>query len=293
MTNTSSGPLATGVGSDLTPPPHSNQTVVDHGAASEGTPPKSAAFFDLDRTVIAGSSIAQLGYAAWRSGLIELDDVWMELLSGVVFRWRGEVSTDANDALHRALGLISGRKRSELDQLADPLIKKLLSQVQVEAAQFLRIHQQAGRDCYLVSASAIEIVERMAAELGCSGAIATEVEVIDGTFTGRLAKPFLHGPEKAKAVAALAREENYDLSRSFAYGDSIGDLPMLDLVGSPVAVNPDSALTAAAKERGWPIVHCAKTRDPTIRRVGAGAAVAAAAAGGVALSRLYSARAKS
>lgn len=272
MTDTSSGP---------------NRSAPEHSASDEG---RSAAFFDLDRTVIAGSSIAHLGYAAWRNGLIELDDVWMELINGIVFRWRGEVSTDANHSLHQALSLISGRQRSELDQLADPLIQKLLSQVQVESAEFLKIHQQAGRDCYLVSASAIEIVERMASELGCVGAIATEAEVIDGTYTGRLAKPFVHGPEKAKAVAALAVEHNYDLSRSFAYGDSIGDLPMLDLVGAPVAVNPDSALAAKARDRGWPIVHCAKTRDPTVRRVGAGAALIAVVASGAAIGRLRSSR---
>lgn len=108
-----------------------------------------------------------------------------------------------------------------------------------------------GRDCYLVSASAIQIVQTLADELGFAGAIATEAEVVDGVYTGRLARPFLHGIGKADAIAAFAAEKGYDLSLSFAYSDSPNDLPMLELVGIPVG----SQVT--------PRTRCPRDRQPS------------------------------
>jgi HAD superfamily hydrolase (TIGR01490 family) len=142
--------------------------------------------------------------------------------------------------------------------LRGPLVKRMLDDARPETLRLLRLHARMERDCYLVSASSIEIVQAMADELGFAGAIATEAEVVDGVYTGRLSAPFRHGAEKARAIEQLAAEKGYDLSLSFAYSDSYNDLAMLELVGIPVAINPDRRLADVAYQRGWPVVQFAQ-----------------------------------
>lgn len=235
-----------------------------------------AAFFDLDRTIIEGSSIAQFGFAAWRSGLVDIRHVGVQLVRGLLFDVVGESEDVADQTLPRILETIKGKRRSELLELRGPLVTQMLEQARPETLRLLGLHVQMGRDCYVVSASAIEIVERLAEELGFTGAIATEAEVVDGVYTGKLAKPFRHGAEKAQAIADLAARNNYDLSLSFAYGDSHNDLPMLELVGIPIAINPDAKLAQVAYERGWPVVQFAKPHHQAVRRVRIAAVVGAA-----------------
>ena len=246
---------------------------------SNSTPsdePRPAVFFDLDRTIIPGSSMSQFGFAAWKAGLIDPRKVWSDLLRGLLFDWIGESESVADEMLPRILETLEGHRRSELLELRGPLVEQMLEQARPETLRLLGLHARMGRDCYIVSASAIEIVEKLADELGFTGAIATEAEVVDGTYTGRLAEPFRHGAEKARAIAELAAEMNYDLSLSFAYGDSHNDLPMLELVGIPIAINPDTKLAAVAYERGWPVVQFAQPHHQTIRRIRRGATLAAA-----------------
>lgn len=242
--------------------------------------PQPAAFFDLDRTIIEGSSISQFGYAAWRSGLIDVRHVGVELVRGMLFDWIGESEDVADQTLPRILKTIEGKKRSELLELRGPLVAEMLEQARPETLRLLDLHSQMGRDCYVVSASAIEIVEKLAEELGFTGAIATEAEVVNGVYTGKLAKPFRHGTQKAEAIANLAAEKNYDLGLSFAYGDSHNDLPMLELVGIPIAINPDAKLAQVAYERGWPVVQFAKPHHRAVRRLRTTAMLAAAFAAG-------------
>ena len=245
----------------------------DAQSLDPGDEPRPAAFFDLDRTIIPGSSMSQFGFAAWRAGLIDPRGVAGELLRGLVFDWVGESESVADEMLPRILETLEGHRRSELLELRGPLVAEMLEQARPETLRLLGLHVRMGRDCYIVSASAIEIVEKLADELGFTGAIATEAEVIDGTYTGRLAEPFRHGEEKARAIAEIATAKNYDLSLSFAYGDSHNDLPMLELVGIPIAVNPDAKLAAVAYERGWPVVQFAQPHHRAIRRLRVGAAL--------------------
>jgi HAD superfamily hydrolase (TIGR01490 family) len=235
--------------------------------------PRPAVFFDLDRTIIPGSSMSQFGFAAWKAGLIDPRKVWSDLVRGLLFDWIGESESVADQMLPRILETLEGHPRSELLELRGPLVEQMLEQARPETLRLLGLHARMGRDCYIVSASAIEIVEMLADELGFTGAIATEAEVVDGTYTGRLAEPFRHGAEKARAIADLAAEKNYDLSLSFAYGDSHNDLPMLELVGIPIAVNPDTKLAGVAYERGWPVVQFAQPHHRAIRRLKVGAAL--------------------
>lgn len=251
-----------------------------------GQEPQPAVFFDLDRTIIEGSSISQFGIAAWRAGLIDPKKMGTQLVRGLLFGWIGESEGVADEALPRILETIKGRKRSELMELRGPIVEKMIAEARPETLRLLGLHAQMGRDCYVVSASAIEIVSKLAEELGFTGAIATEAEIVDGVYTGQLVQPFRHGAEKARAIARLAEDNNYDLSLSFAYGDSFNDLPMLELVGIPVAVNPDSKLAAVAYERGWPVVQFAKPHHVALRRLKIVVGLGAAFAAGVAAGRL-------
>lgn len=228
--------------------------------------PRIAVFFDLDRTIIEGSSISQFGLAAWRAGIIDLRHVWTELGRALLFGVIGESEKVADRTVPKLLETIAGHRQSELMELREPLVRAMLDEARPETLRLLRLHARMGRDCYMVSASAIEIVQVLADELGFAGAIATEAEVIDGVYTGQLAEPFRHGSEKANAIAELAAEQNYDLSLSFAYSDSYNDLAMLELVGIPVVVNPDRRLAGVAYERGWPVVEFAHPHHRLVQR---------------------------
>lgn len=254
---------------------------MDDPAQSLG-PPQPAVFFDLDRTIIEGSSISDFGIAAWRAGLIDLKGMRGELLRGLLFDVIGETEGVADEALPKILSTIQGKKQSELIELREPLVDRMIREARPETLRLLELHGKMGRDAYVVSASAIEIVELLAERLGFTGAIATEAEVVDGVYTGELSQPFRHGAEKARAIAELAAIKNYDLSLSFAYGDSHNDLPMLELVGIPVAINPDAKLRDLAYERGWPVVQFAKPHYVAVRRMKAGLGLGAAFAAGVA-----------
>ena len=229
--------------------------------------PRIAVFFDLDRTIIEGSSISQFGFAAWRAGIIDLRHVWSELGRALLFGVIGESKNVAERTVPKLLETIAGHRQSELMQLRQPLVRAMLDEARPETLRLLTLHARMGRDCYLVSASAIEIVQEMADELGFAGAIATEAEVVDGVYTGRLTEPFRHGAEKANAIAELAAEKDYDLSLSFAYSDSYNDLAMLELVGIPVVVNPDRRLAIVAYERGWPVVEFAHPHHRLLARL--------------------------
>ena len=160
-----------------------------------------------------------------------------------------------------------------LDDIVDPIVFE-------EAVELMRFHKAAGRDVIIISSSGTDVVEPIGERLGADIAIGTQVAIEDGHYTGEILF-YAYGEGKADAMRALAAEHGYDLAESFAYTDSHTDLPMLDLVGNPVAVNPDSSLRAIANERHWPILDF---RKPVAMRVGIDRKQAAAAAGaGVAL----------
>jgi phosphoserine phosphatase len=167
----------------------------------------------------------------------------------------------------------------------DEIIPKLLKDVRREARGLIDLHTDAGRDTYIVSASPVEIVSQFAEEMEMTGGLGTVGEIEDDIYTGRLAEPFCYGEGKADAINKVATEMGYDLSQSYAYTDSAGDLPMLDAVGHPVAVNPDRALETIALHRGWPIVEFSRTRKKVMKRTTALTGATLAAAGSYALGR--------
>lgn len=244
------------------------------------TTQRAAAFFDLDRTIIGGSSMFVFGWVAYRRGLIPTAQLVRDVVSAITFTLSGASDEKTDAVKNRILEAIDGIPVSTLTDLADDIIPRLINDVRREARGLIDLHTQAERDTYIVSASPVELVARFAKAMEMTGGIGTVAEVDDGVYTGRLAQPFCYGEGKAIAIERIAADRGYDLTQSFAYTDSAGDLPMLDAVGHPVAVNPDAALERIAIHRAWPIVEFSRRRKKVVKRttamaLGIGAASAA------------------
>lgn len=251
----------------------------------------AAAFFDLDRTLIAGASTFTFGWVAWRKGLVTTRELLGDAANAISFRLTGGNDDQSDQVRDRILEAVKGHPRDDLTSLNDDMLPRLLDSVRPETRRVVERHHEAGRDTYIVSASPVEIVDPLASALGMTGAVATESEVIDGHYTGRLLSEFCYGPGKVDRVRRLAEERGYDLRLCYAYSDSKSDLPLLELVGHPVAVNPDSVLRKVARSRNWPIVLFARRAKITATAVGSGLAAAGMGAGLYALGRVHGRRA--
>lgn len=251
----------------------------------------AAAFFDLDRTLIAGASTFIFGWVAWRKGLVTTRELLGDAANAISFRLTGGNDDQSDQVRDRILEAVKGHPRDDLTSLNDDMLPRLLDSVRPETRRVVERHHEAGRDTYIVSASPVEIVDPLASALGMTGAVATESEVIDGHYTGRLLSEFCYGPGKVDRVRRLAEERGYDLRLCYAYSDSKSDLPLLELVGHPVAVNPDSVLRKVARSRNWPIVLFARRAKITATAVGSGLAAAGMGAGLYALGRVHGRRA--
>ncbi len=214
-----------------------------------------AAFFDLDRTLIAGSSAFQFGRAAYRAGIVTRRQLAGDAWANVLFRLRG--STDAStDALRdRVARMLEGVRVRDLQRLSPDVLAGVLPRLYPRMLEIAYAHQDAGRPVFICTAAAQEMAELMAIVLTFDGAVGSVSEVVDGHYTGRAGGPFTYREGKAEAIRELARREGIDLAASWAYSDSESDLPMLRLVGHPVAVNPDKELARVAREAGWEIMR--------------------------------------
>jgi HAD superfamily hydrolase (TIGR01490 family) len=239
--------------------------------------PTAAAFFDLDNTLIAGSSAFQFGRAARRAGLVTRRRLAADAWANVVFRLRGSTDAGTDELRERISKSIEGVRQRDLMRLAPDVIGGILPRVFPQVLQIAFEHQDAGRPVYIVTAAGHEVAEMLAHVLTLDGGIGSRSEVRDGVYTGRPAGPFTYRQGKAEAIRELAAAKGIDLADSYAYSDSESDMPMLEAVGHPVVVNPDRHLARIAKERGWPILRFEKLG--TRLRVGGAAAVAAAAGG--------------
>ncbi|MFI0738253.1 HAD family hydrolase [Streptomyces sp. NPDC021100] len=215
---------------------------------------RTAAFFDLDKTVIAKSSTLTFGKSFYQGGLINrraaLRTAYIQfvfLLGGAdheqmerMRKYLSELCRGWN--VHQVREIVA----ETLHQLIDPIIYD-------EAASLIEEHHAAGRDVVIVSTSGAEVVEPIGRMLGADRVVATRMVVEDGVFTGEV-EYYAYGPTKAEAVRELAASEGYDLAGCYAYSDSATDLPMLEAVGHPHAVNPDRALRREATAREWPVL---------------------------------------
>jgi HAD superfamily hydrolase (TIGR01490 family) len=217
--------------------------------------PRSAAFFDLDKTLIEGSSALHFARAAYKNGMISRRQLLKDAWANVQFRLKG--STDAGtDALRqRILDSIAGTRVVDLRRLGPDVLAGVLPLVYKQVLAEAYGHQDAGRPAYMITAASQELAEVLAAVLVLDGGIGMRSEVRDGIYTGRPAGPFTYREGKAEAIRELAEREGIDLAESYAYSDSESDLPMLRAVGHPVAVNPDAALERVARAEGWRIMR--------------------------------------
>lgn len=217
--------------------------------------PQPAAFFDLDGTLIAGSANIPLALAAFKAGFVTPAELLRDLHHNLSFLLKGASDERSAQVRDRILAAVEGRRVADLVALADGFMDALVAKVHPAAQTVLEEHAAAGRDRVVISASPTEIVSRFADALGLELGVGTTAEHESGVYTGRLAGPFCYREGKAEVLRILAEERGYDLEASYAYSDSLSDLPMLRAVGVPVAVNPDAALRRLAEEEGWTIVE--------------------------------------
>ena len=214
----------------------------------------AAAFFDVDNTILRGSSSFLFGKSAFERKFFSRKDFWRLAWHQFVFIWKGENNTKLSALKDRALSLVEGQRVSDLQELVDEVYEKHIKlKLWPETVRLAKDHIKQGREVWLVTAAPQELGDVIAHELGLTGAIGTKVERKNGILTGKLVGKPIHGAEKRKALKALAKDRNLSLKRSYAYSDSQNDLPMLTAVGHPVAVNPDKILTRYAKAADWPI----------------------------------------
>ena len=238
---------------------------------------EAAAFFDVDNTLIQGSSLILLAQGLFRKRFITLSELAPALRKQIRYRVSGsENASDIAEGREQALAIVKGKSVEELKQACREIVdNRMLQKSYADTIELASMHLAAGQQVWLVSATPVQIGQALAETLGFTGALGTVAEEEDGKFTGRLVGDILHGPGKKHAVAALAALQQLDLSKCTAYSDSINDLPMLNMVGSPVAVNPDRALRKHAKAQGWAVRDYRSVRR--VVRAGVVPAVLAAA----------------
>jgi HAD superfamily hydrolase (TIGR01490 family) len=216
---------------------------------------RAAAFFDLDKTLMAGSSGMQFARVATRQGIVGRRQLASWGFEHMRYRLRGTTDERTTEVLRVARELIRGVPAKTIERMGPEVMAAILPRVFPQMLDEVHAHQDAGRATFIVSAAGNDVVESLAQVLGMEGGIGTRYEV-DGedNFTGRFDGPFVYGPGKVEAMEAFAAAHGVDLAASYAYSDSLSDLPMLRAVGNPVAVNPDPPLLAIAREEGWQVL---------------------------------------
>lgn len=241
--------------------------------------PHAAAFFDVDNTMVVGASIFHFAKGLAARKYFSTADLRRFLWQQIKFRAGGEGTENIARSRESALAFVAGKSVAEIVAMAEEIYDEIIAaRIYSGTRALAQQHLDAGERVWLVTATPHELADLIARRLNLTGALGTRAEEADGLFTGRLIGDLLHGEAKAAAVRALAEQEGLDLAQCWAYSDSINDIPMLSLVGHPVAINPDSALRDEAKRRGWPIRDFRTGRKAV--RIGVPAALGVGAAGG-------------
>ncbi|GCE78257.1 HAD family hydrolase [Cellulomonas biazotea] len=254
-------------------------------AVPPDTDAPTAAFFDLDKTIIATSSATAFSRPFMAGGLLTRRSVIRTAYAQLLYLAGGADEAQTERLRAQLSRMVTGWDVAQVSSIvAETLHESIDPAVYAEAVALIEEHHEAGRDVVIVSASGSEIVEPIAAVLGADHVIATRMAVLDGLYTGEI-DFYAYGENKATAIRELAAERGYDLAASYAYSDSITDVPMLETVGHGFAVNADRALRRVAVERGWglltfsrPVALLSLVRPSTRSVVVATVAVAAGCA---------------
>lgn len=260
---------------------------VGHHLSPAHSEARAAAFFDVDNTIMRGSSLFHFARGLMRHRYFSAREMAGFAAKQMKFVLSGsEDLEDMQGAIAAGLSFVEGKRVEDLVALGEQVFDESMLDTLIPGSLALaQAHLDAGEEVWLVTATPIELAAIIAGRLGLTGALGTVAEVRDGVYTGQLVGAPLHGVAKAEAVRALAHHEGLDLRACAAYSDSSNDIPMLSAVGRPCAVNPDSTLRAHAREVGWPIREF--RRREQVKKVAIPAAAATAGlAVGLALGRI-------
>ena len=243
----------------------------------------TAAFFDVDNTLMRGASMYHLARGMAKHGFFTGKQIRNFARKQLKYLASGkEHAKDLKFVTDATMEFVAGRNVSQIRAIGDEVIDAiLLNKLWPGTLKMAQAHIAVGQEVWLVTASPNELADKLAKRVGLTGGLGTRAEEIDGVYTGRLDGPPLHGQAKADAVVALATARGIDLANSVAYSDSSNDLPLLSVVGSAVPVNPDRALRRHARRKQWPIVEFRRSRfwvegpSPANPTVAAGAGIAA------------------
>ena len=233
------------------------------------------AFFDVDNTLTRGSTLYFLGKGMYERGFFTKRDIGAWVLANIRFRMTG---TEKSEVIARfqksATDFIAGHKVDEIRKIGEEIYTEFVSPSLWEGTMAIaQRHLNAGDEVWLVTASPQDFAELIAEKLGFTGALGTQAETNDGKYTGNLIGPLLHGKEKASAVIKLTNERKINIKECFAYSDSHNDLPLLNTVGHPNAINPDAKLRIISFSSGWPVHDFRKLRwvnryiGPSVSRI--------------------------
>ncbi len=227
------------------------------------TPPRNSSagsvrvlvFVDVDNTLVKGASIYMFAIEAWKSGFIKWHHVIPALFQQRYFIRKGETTKRVKSTRERAQALVAGHQVKDFEKVAESAWRRSIApKVFPEMIERINHHKAQGHEIWLLTASPQGLASVMARDLTLTGAIGTTLEEKDGAFTGEIDGELLHGPLKAKAAVQHALESGVNLAHCYAYSDSAADIPLLESVGHPIAVNPDHTLLAHATELSWPIL---------------------------------------
>jgi HAD superfamily hydrolase (TIGR01490 family) len=237
-------------------------------------PRREAAFFDLDRTLMAGSSGIFFAKAAFQTGMITRSRMARDVFENLRFRLVGSTDERAEQVRRRVGEMIAGVPVRELERLSPRVLAGVLPRLYPQMLERAYSHQDAGRLVYILTAASQEMADLLAHVLAFDGGLGSRSEIVDGCYTGRPAGPFNYREGKVLSMSELAEREHIDLAASYAYSDSESDLPMLRAVGHPVVVNPDPELARIAAQEGWEVLrldHLGKRLKVLVALAGVGA----------------------
>lgn len=247
--------------------------------------PQGAAFFDLDKTLMAGSSGIFFARAAYETGMISRGRLVRDVYENVRFRLKGSTDDRADDVRKRVGEMIAGVRVRDLERLSPRVLAGVLPRLYPQMLERAYAHQDAGLPVYILTAASQEMADLLARVLAFDGGLGSRSEIVDGRYTGRPAGPFNYREGKVLSMRELTDREGISLELSYAYSDSESDLPMLRAVGHAVVVNPDAMLRRIASEEGWEVIELDRLGRRLKMLAALGAGTAAASLGRFVLDR--------
>jgi HAD superfamily hydrolase (TIGR01490 family) len=249
--------------------------VANGAGGSANGQPRAAAFFDLDKTLMAGSSGVFFARAAYETGMISRRRLARDLYENLRFRLRGSTDDRADDVRKRVGEMIAGVRVRDLERLTPRVLSGVLPRLYPQMLERAYAHQDAGLPVYILTAASQEMADLLARVLYFDGGLGSRSEIVDGRYTGRPAGPFNYREGKVISMREVAERDSIDLAASYAYSDSESDLPMLRAVRHAVVVNPDAMLRRIALEEGWEVIELERLgrRLKLVAALGAAAAI--------------------